>query len=151
MIGERVQGRVARRAFRGIAELQYVLCGVLRRQVKHFHGVRLDGTDAAAGSELAGFRLVEEVDGRTDALAATDMDAAAMLDAVRRFVVLTVQVIFGFIDEEKSFLVDVHPGSGDRRQEFADRGGRAELGFDDARATLDLDKHDGSRHSSYPL
>src|SRR5271166_473601 len=87
---ELVQGRVARRAVRRIAELQNVLGRVLRAQLEGVRRPLLHGADASARWELVLGGLLQEVNRGLDAVAAGYVHPSTVFQAVHRLMALAV-------------------------------------------------------------
>jgi hypothetical protein len=119
--------------------------------MKHIDRVGLHRANASTRRKIAGFRFIEVVDSRADAFATAHVDAAPVLNAIRGFVVLPVQVVLGILDVNERLYVNIYADSGERSFEFADRGGRTKLGLDDARAALDLDEDNKGGHTNLLL
>ena len=81
-----VQRRVAGRSLGGVAQLQDVFGGVLGVQLELVDGPLLHRAETHAGGEVALGRPLQVVDRRLDALAAGDVDPAAVLQTVDRVV-----------------------------------------------------------------
>jgi hypothetical protein len=136
-----LQGRVARRPFRRVADLQNMLGRVFRVHPEFMYGPCFHRTNTRAGRErvLGGF--VQEMHGRFDAMATADMDPCTMLQAMNRFMALAVQVVFGFIVEDESFRIDLDADSSERVVKLAERDGLGDFGFEYAGPALDLNKN----------
>jgi hypothetical protein len=136
-----MQRRVAGRPFGRVTDLQDMFGSVFRVQPEPMHRPRLNRTNARAGREWMLRRLVEEMHHGLDTVTAADMDPASVLQAMNRFVTVGVQVIFGFINEDEGFRIDLDADASQGVVKIAQRRSLDELGFENAGLAMNLDKY----------